>query len=116
MTKKKHRIQTIRRNGDLLPRPLGQTIALYRTNHGARQEKEEKRPDSMDRGSNQGLRSNQDDHRRGRDTVLPRFRKIIRNPHLLQQLPNGCGHQSRRKTGRVLVKETYRDPANVSNN
>ena len=28
----------------------------------------------------------------------------------------GCGNQSREKSGRILVQETYRDPAKVSHN
>ena len=70
----------------------------------------------MDRGSNQSFRRHQEDHRRRRNATLPRLRKGIRNPHRLQQLPNGCGNQSRWKTGCILVEETYRYPAKVSDN
>ena len=52
----KHRSQAIRWNGKLLPRPLTRTRPLPRTNYDANQGKEEKRTDSLDRGSNRIFR------------------------------------------------------------
>ena len=76
-TEKKHRSQAIRWNGKFLPRPLTQTRPLPRTNYDANQGKEEKRTDSLDRGSNRIFREDKNNHHRRRNAPLPRFREEI---------------------------------------